>query len=169
MFSLCYPCSTYALMYFVSISRTMETFCHFVTKSGSKYGEMMRCLSILVLSLNCQKGSLLLLVLANSVIKMDVPKLQDPLTKQGCPDTKIELSGHNFQQLSFLHAVVVWTWNKVVRTWLLCCLDTLSATCQTPILELVFRHTLPLSRHHTLDIVFKHVLMSLGLEFLYMI
>jgi hypothetical protein len=38
---------------------------------------------------------LLVLVLANSVIKTEVPKLQDPFTRQGCLDTKIELSGHN--------------------------------------------------------------------------
>jgi hypothetical protein len=42
----------------------METFCHSVTKRESKYGEMIGWLDILVLSPNCQKGSLLVFLLA---------------------------------------------------------------------------------------------------------
>ena len=64
-------------MYFVSVSGIMDTFCHSVTKIESKYGEMIGCMGILVLSLNCQMGSLLILVLANLEFKMEVSKHQD--------------------------------------------------------------------------------------------
>jgi hypothetical protein len=59
-----FSCSTYVLMSFVECFRKHDTFCQFVTKRGSKYGEMIGWLDILVLSPNCQRGSLLVFLLA---------------------------------------------------------------------------------------------------------
>ena len=68
---------------------------------------------------------LLVLVLANSVIKTEVPKLKDPFIRQGCRNTKIKLSGHNFQQLVFPNVVTV-------RSWLLGWSDMLSSKLPNP-------------------------------------
>ena len=107
----------------------MKTFCHSATKRGSKYGELMGWLSILVLSENCQRGSLLFLVLANSVIKTEVPNLEDPFTRQGCLDMKIDLSGHNFQQLNFPQRSGCPDMEQGCPDMVLCCPDTLSSKC----------------------------------------
>jgi hypothetical protein len=52
---------------------------YFVTKRG-------RCIGILVLSPNCQRGDLLVLVLANSEFKTGVPKQLNPSIS--CLDAK---------------------------------------------------------------------------------
>ena len=48
-----YSYYTYALMYFVSVSGNMETFCHSVTKKGSKYGRWWDVSEYWFLSPNC--------------------------------------------------------------------------------------------------------------------
>jgi hypothetical protein len=58
-FSLCYSYSTYALMYFVKCFRKHEDLLSFCDKNGKLIG----CLGILVLSPNCQRGSLLVFLL----------------------------------------------------------------------------------------------------------
>jgi hypothetical protein len=67
----------------------METFCHSVTKMRSKYREIMGSIGILILSPNCRRESLLVIVLANLVFKTEVPKHQDSSTGQGHLDRKI--------------------------------------------------------------------------------
>jgi hypothetical protein len=65
-----YSHSTYALMYFVSVSENMETFCHSMTKKGSKYGRWWDVSAYWFLSPNCQRGSLLVFLLAQFGSKM---------------------------------------------------------------------------------------------------
>ena len=110
-----------------------ETRRHFVTKRRSKYMELMGCLAILVLSPNCQRRSLLVLVLANSVIRTEVRKHQNPVTSQGSPDSKIACSDKNSSKLK-------WSLAVGVRTPLL-------ASNQNHLWRLLFWQAITLSGH----------------------